>query len=242
MENQNALALASNREMTPQVWTMIKEMAPVMHQARLFGVSSMEQAAAIMLKGHELGLGLTASFEFIQVIQGKPGLIPRGALALLHSSPLIEKIEVHKLEKNGAFHGYECTMKRVNGFEHTARWTMDDARRANLVKPDSGWANYPENMCLWRAVGFAADVVAPDVTAGMTGLMKMPEQYGVALSEGGDVIDAVSKPTPTPSPAFSLDDLLGMFTCEQIMAANDGKIPGTDEEVQAVANKLAGGA
>ena len=45
-------------------------------------------------------------------------------------------------------------------------------------------------MCLWRTVGFAADVVFPDVTAGMTTLMKAPEMYGVALTEGGDVIDA----------------------------------------------------
>jgi hypothetical protein len=47
-----------------------------MHQARLFGVNNAEQAMAIMLKGYELGLGLTASFEFVQVVQGRPALSP----------------------------------------------------------------------------------------------------------------------------------------------------------------------
>jgi hypothetical protein len=69
------------RELTPQVWQMISQMAPVMWKSRLFGVVSQEAAAAIMLKGYELGLSVTASFEFIHVIQGKPGLSPRGALA-----------------------------------------------------------------------------------------------------------------------------------------------------------------
>jgi hypothetical protein len=243
---ETRLALTSNRELTPQIWTMIKEMAPVMHQARLFGVTSSEQAAAIMLKGYELGLGITASFEFIQVIQGKPGLIPRGALALLHTSPEMEKIEIRRLMNGNTFIGFECYMKRRGGFEHTSRWTMDDAKRAGLIKPDSGWVNYPENMCMWRAIGFTADVVAPDITAGMTALMKMPEQYGVALSEGGDVIDVTSAPAPAhvapTAPAITLDDLCNMFGAEAVLVANEGKIPGSDAEVQALAVKLAGGA
>lgn len=248
MEEQKSLALTGNRELTPATWTMIKEMAPVIHQSRMFGVSSIEQAAATMLKGHDLGLPLTTSFDFIKVILGKPELIPRGALAILHNSPMIKEIKITRLAPGGKFEGYECTMTRNNGFSYTAKWTMEDARRANLVKPDSGWANYPENMCLWRAVGFAADVVAPDVTAGMTGLMKMPEQYGVALSEGGDVIEGsyASATTPQQAPAaptaphFTLEELCDTFGAEAVLAANQGIIPGTDDEVQAVAMKLAG--
>src|SRR3990167_3398040 len=77
---------AATRELTPAIWHMIEIMSPVMHKAHLFGVTSPEQAAAIMLKGYELGLSVTASFEFVQVIQGKPSLSPRGAMAILLSS------------------------------------------------------------------------------------------------------------------------------------------------------------
>ncbi len=245
MENNTSLALASNREITPQVWQMISQMAPVMHRSRLFGVSSEEQAAAIMLKGYELGLSITASFELIHVVQGKPGLSPRGALALLHNSPEIEAIKITRLAPGGTFLGYECTMKRRNGFEYTARWTMDDAKRAGLIKPDSGWTTYPENMCMWRAVGFCSDMVAPDITAGMTGMMKAPEMYGVAIDDQGEVIEATAQPDPIPTqaaPAITLDDLCNMFGAEAVLVANEGKIPATDADVQAVANKLAGGA
>lgn len=243
-----ALALTGARELTPSMWQMINEMAPVMHRSRLFGVTSPEAAAAIMLKGFEMGLSITASFEFVQVIEGKPTLSPRGALALLHNSPEIERIEVKRIEQGGAFVGYQCHMRRRNGFEFTSHFGLDDARRAGLIKPKSAWEAYPENMCLWRAIGFCADMVAPDITAGMTALMKMPEQFNVGLSEAGDVIDVSPVTTvvpvaePAPAPVITLDGLLESWTAEQILVANEGRIPGTDAELVAVATKLAGAA
>jgi hypothetical protein len=156
-------------------------------------------------------------------------------MALLLSSPLVSNIVIVRIEDKGKFIGYECTMTRANnGFKHTARFTMDDATRAGLNKPDSGWSKYPENMCLWRAVGFAADVVAPDVTAGMTTLMKAPEMYGVVLTEQGDVIDAPSVTVPSVDP---LQALIEEFGAEAIMKANDGQIP-TNGQVEEVRKKL----
>lgn len=225
---------AATRELTPGIWAMIEKMSPVMHQAHLFGVTSPAQAAAIMLKGYELGLSMTASFELVQVIQGKPALSPRGAMAILLSSPLVEEIKIERLDEKGTFTGYRCHMTRKNGFSFVGRFTMEDAKRAGLVKPDSGWMKYPENMCLWRAVGFAADVVFPDVTAGMTTLMKAPEMYGVALTEGGDIVDVQAHDVPSVDP---LQQLVTQYGADAIMAANDGKIP-TNGEVERVRAKL----
>ena len=229
---------AATRELTPGIWSMIEKMAPVMYRARLFKVTSVEQAAAIMLKGFELGLSITTSFEFIHVIDGKPGLSPRGALALLHNSPLIKEIKITRLEENGKFIGYECFMSRAdNGFSHTSRFTLDMAKKAGLVKADSAWAKYEENMCLYRSVGFTADVVGPDVTAGLTTLMKAPEMYGVALTEGGDVVDAVAVNVPSVDP---LQELLTQYGAEAIMAANNGQIP-SNGQVEEVRKKLENG-
>lgn len=229
-----AIQTAATRELTPAIWRMIGEMAPVMYKAHLFGVTSESQAAAIMLKGFELGLSTTASFEFIQVIQGKPALSPRGAMALLLSNPLVKGITIERIDNKGVFIGYECRMERVNGFMFVGRFTMEDAMRAGLVKPDSGWAKYPENMCLWRAVGFAADVVFPDVSAGMTTLMKAPEMYGVALTEGGDVIQVEAQPvTVNVDP---LQALIDDFGAERIMA--ECGMPTTPEEIKAARVKL----
>ena len=233
----NKAIVPVQRDLTPSIWEMIWNMAPIMHRSRLFGVSSPEAAAAIMLKGYELGLSITASFEFVQIVQGKPSLAPRGALALLHNSPEIATLTITRLiDEKDVFVGYSCHMARRNGFQHTATYTLENARRAGLVKPDSGWANYPENMCLWRAVGFCADVVAPDITAGMTTLMKMPEALGVALSMEGDVIDAPPPPHTEPP---TLQDLITQYGAETVLAANDGQLPGTAAELMDIAARLA---
>lgn len=230
-----ALAIHEPRALTPSTWQMIQAVAPAMHAARMFGVSSPDAAAAIMLKGYELGFSLTAAFDFIHIIQGKPELNPRGALALLHSSPLIERVEIIRIEEKGKYLGHACTITRKDGFTHTSRVTLDDAKRAGLIKPGSAWESWPENMCMWRAVGFAADVAAPDVTMGSTNLMKAPERFGVGLDQAGDVIvdppaNGHNKPT--------LADLTERYGAEAVMQANGGNIPGTDEEVAAVAQKL----
>jgi hypothetical protein len=241
-ETNNTLALVPQRELTPSIWKMIMEMAPVMYKSRLFGVTSQEAANAIMLKGFEMGLGLTASFEFIQVVQGKPALSPRGALALLHNSPLLTEINIKRLEDKGKFVGFECTMKRKTGFSYTARFTMDDAQRAEVVKPGSGWQHYPENMCLWRAVGFCADVVAPDVVGGLTAVLKMSESLDVTLTTGGDFVDVQPSSVPAAPviPVITLDELLQKYDPDMILVANDGRMPMSDGEVAAVAVALGG--
>lgn len=249
----NELTVVGPRKLTPQIWSMIEQIAPVIYESRMFGVGSISAAASIMLKGYELGLGFTASFEFIQVIQGKPGLSPRGALAILQASPEIVKLDIRRVEHDGKFVGYECTMERKNGFAYTGRFTMVDAQKAGLIKPNSVWISYPENMCMWRAIGFAADVVAPDITAGMTGVMKMPEQLGVALDQEGNVIDAAFSLTPAARnapgavveapgviPEFTLEQIVDMFGAEAVMTANGGTIPMDQAQIDAAALKLAG--
>lgn len=232
MKNQQ---LAIRQEITPGIWQMVQQMAPVMYNSRLFGVASADAAAAILLKGMELGFSPAASFEFIHLIQGKPGLSPRGALAILHGSPLIEKITIREiLDPTGAYVGHQCTIKRTNGFEYTASFTLQDAQRAGLIKAGGGWEMYPRNMAMWRAVGFAADVAAPDLISGASMLMKAPEQFGVSVTETGDVIEG----QVTPAAPTLLDRMVTDLGPEKILEANGGNLPTTDEEVKTLAAKL----
>jgi hypothetical protein len=239
-------ALTIRNELTPAQWEMINEIAPVMHASRLFGVSSSAAAAAIMLKGRDLGLSFTGSFDLIHVIDGKPGLSPRGALAILHGSPEIARIGIERLTNaKGDYEGHECTVERRNGFTYTARYTLKDAERAGLNKSGSGWAKYPENMCLWRAVGFAADVAAPDIIGGM----KTADQYGAAITAEGDVITGqwsdtedgfgvthtdANGPDETAAAALAAQALVEEYSAEAVLAANGGAIPATMEEIDAV--------
>jgi hypothetical protein len=170
------------RAVDGSIWTMIQSLAPTIHESRLFKVASPQQAAAIMLKGHELGLSLAASFEFIHNINGQIGVSPRGALALIHQSPLVDVIEIND-------EADRCTVtmqRRDTGFRYTSSFSLEDAGRAGLLKDDSGWAKYPANMLRWRAIGYCADVVAPDVLAGM----KRADELGAAIDREGNVVSS----------------------------------------------------
>ena len=245
-------ALTVRPQLTPNVWQMIERVAPAMHIARLFKTGSPEQAMAIMLKGYELGLGLTASFEFVQVVEGRPALSPRGMLALIQTHPECAGIKIEDIkDAEGKPQACRVTMKRKNGFEYTIEWSMADAERAGVVKPGGGWSTYPANMLRWRAIGFCADVVFGDVIGGL----KRADELGADLTPDGDVIEGswsdlppapvqhVQQGAVTPSIAAAptLAELTDRYGPAAIMGANDGKIPGSDDELRAVAEKLAAG-
>ena len=183
---------------TPQVWEIIKNVAPVATASRMFGVTE-QQAAVVMLKGHELGLGLASAFEFIHVIDSKPSISPKGALALIHQSGELTHLEIHDLtDKDGVPTRCKVTMKRKNGFEYTTEYSMADAQRAGVVKDKSGWEKYPANMLRWRAVGYCADVVFPDVVGGLY----RPEELGAEVDAEGEPVSTweVVKESPPQTP------------------------------------------
>ena len=115
-DEKELTVLTARPQLTPSVWQMIERVAPAMHMARLFKTSSPEQAMAIMLKGYELGLGLTASFEFVQVVEGRPALSPRGMLALIQAHPECAGIKIEDI-KDGQGKPQACP-----GDDETPEW------------------------------------------------------------------------------------------------------------------------
>lgn len=193
-----------------------------------------------MVKGHELGLSLSASFEFISVIQGKPVLSPRGALALVLQSELLENLKIEDLtDATGTPTSCKVTMRRRGGFEYTTQFSMADAKRAGLVKSGSAWETFPANMLRWRAVGYCIDVAFPDVIGGM----KRADEFGANLDSDGNVIEGQWKPAPAPAPVqvppqITLQMLVDGYGAEAVMAANGGQIPVTPDEIATTAATL----
>lgn len=237
---ENALAL--RHELTPEVWRMITDIAPAMANSRLFGVTQ-EQAIPILLKGYELGLSFTASFEFIHLIDGKPGLSPRGCLALIQQSPNFGSVEIKDIsDANGQPYACRVTMTRKNGQSYTVEFNMDDAKRADLIKPKSGWEKYPANMLRWRAIGYAADVVFPDVIGGM----KRTDELGAKIDPAGNTDLSFEAPewheiqeiAPTiPDYGINLPKLLEIASNADILEANNGAFP-LPNQVNEVVHKL----
>jgi hypothetical protein len=158
--------LARPNTLDMQAFGLIQLLAPSFHACRWYGLTSPEQAIVVMTKAVELGIPLTAAFDFFDVIEGRPTLKPVGALALIHRSALVEVVAIDS-------HPDRCTVtmrRRDTGFKHTATFTLQDAQTAGLIKTDkdgSAWKRYAQDMLRNRAIGRCARIVAPDVLAGL---------------------------------------------------------------------------
>jgi len=225
----------------PPTWQLISSVGEAAYLARRYGFASAYEAALVIGRGYELGFGLFTGLDFIHNVQGRPTLSPQGHLALLHNSGLFNEpgcLEVEDIQKDGQPWACRVKMRRADSsFEYEIMHTLEDAKRAGVFKPDSGWQKYPANMLRWRAIGFCADVVAPDIGGGM----KRSSELSVEVDEDGNIIEGewiTTAPITAEELKYTLGALLEKFTPDQILDANGGKLPATDEEVGAVAKKL----
>ena len=114
---------------------------------------------------------------------------------------------------------------------------MDQARAIGLATKDN-WKNYPEDVCYWRTIDRVLHVAFADVCMGLYAA----DELGMDITPDGEVVESQWAPVePEPVLAFStIDALLTQWTAEQIVVANEGKIPSTVDECQQVTEILNG--
>lgn len=125
---------------------------------------------AAILYGRELGMGPMAALRAVNVIKGKPTLAPEAMRARVfaagHSiiAETYTDTEVTLVGKRGD-----------NGDVAEVTWTLDDAKRAGLVKAGGAWTSYPRAMLLARATSELCRLLFPDAIAGAS---YTPEELG----------------------------------------------------------------
>jgi len=116
-------------------------------------------------------------------------------LAMIHQSGELASLEIKDLtDSKGNPTRCKVTMKRKNGFQYTVEFSMGDAQRAGIIRDKSCWEKYPANMLRWRAIGYCADVVFPDVIGGMY----RPEELGADVDADGEPIKQWNVVNPGP--------------------------------------------
>lgn len=154
-------------------------------------VKTPAQAVAIMLTGRELGIPTMHALRSIHIIQGRPCLAAELQLALFHRKAGMSLVLKSTNES--------CVMKfrHPNGMEHEETFTIEDARRADLLGKD-GWKKYPRAMLRARTISAGLRIAAPEIVAGIYD----PEELGADYDEhGGVVMPALVAPAPEPPKA-----------------------------------------
>ena len=178
----NEIVQAGQRTMS---FSELKESAEVMAKSGLFPQwNTSDKMLSLMLLCESEGSNPLAATQRFDCIQGRIAKKPQAMLAdfIMHGG----KVEWTRSD-NEAVEGIFTTPQDI---EHIETWTIEDARRAGLVRPGSGWAKFPKAMLRARCISFALRAVFPVAT----GLMYTPEE----LSDGGiEQIPAPDEKAPT---------------------------------------------
>lgn len=163
------------------------------------------QAIAVIAAGQELGLGPTASLQYISIVNGKMCAEAKVWLALFHRSGGKTKILKHDKES--------CRIEFSKpGYEpYISEYTHAMAVTEGLVGKGGAWAKMEETMLQWRAVSNGIRAYDPGVVMGIALTKEEVEDYpeGIAVEapKGEEPTKKapgrpkVAKPTPEPEKA-----------------------------------------
>jgi hypothetical protein len=117
--------------------------------------------------GAELGLAPLQALQNIAVINGKPSVYGDAAMALVQNNPVCEDIEEFMEDEGTPNPSAVCVAKRKGRKPVTAKFSVEDAKRAGLWGKQGPWTQYPKRMLQMRARGFALRDAFPDVLKGL---------------------------------------------------------------------------
>ncbi len=122
---------------------------------------------AVALTGRELGLGFMEATRLIQIIKGRPAL----AAELKVRKAIEAGHEIRVLEESAEEVTATCATHNAS-----ASFSMADAKKAGLLKPDSGWEKYASDMMWARAATRLIRRHCPEVTgAGLRSIEELSD-------------------------------------------------------------------
>lgn len=137
----------------------IKSLSQAFQESGLFpDIQSEAQAIVKVIAGQELGLPPFYSMQNFYIIKGHLSMAAETmGLLLKRTGKYNYRVKEHTDER--------CSIQFYeNGKEaYLSTFTMADAKRAGLVKPDSGWVKYPKAMLFSRTMSSGSKIVAPEL-------------------------------------------------------------------------------
>lgn len=138
-------------------------------------ITNPAQAMVVMAAGEELGLTPLAAVQGITIIEEKIGYTANLVATLIKEDPVHD---YRVWDKTNERCKLEFGPAPAPGRDESGEWlpwpgaygfsefSVEDAQRAELVKPRSNWVKYPRAMCFNRALTEGMRAFCPDVTAG----------------------------------------------------------------------------
>lgn len=157
------------------------------------------QAVVKILAGREVGIEPITAMTGIHIVKGKITLGANLMAAAVKKHPSYNYKVISHTAK-------ECIIEFFEKGESVGKseYTMEDARKAGILKAGSGWEKYPRNMLFARAMSNGVKWYCPDVFGHSP--VYVPEEMGVEVDEEGAPIDVTPQKTPKPFPQDEVKD------------------------------------
>lgn len=219
----NELMIQEKQQLTPANWQMINSIVTAT------ATNKLEQAkiAQKMLFAFENGLPLNLAFNGgLYNVSGRVEVEGNVIRAQIRKHPHYDYQIIELTEKG-------CTLAITYDGNEIGRATFgeEDAKRAGLLKGKDNWEKYPADMYLNRSTSRAYKRFCPDIF--------FTPVYVRGEIEGTDFVDDfVEGEVTITSPQTTLNDLVTRFAPDAILNANNGRMPSTQAEIDAVKVKL----
>lgn len=171
-----------------------------------------QDVALVVMSGTERGFTTMQALQNMHVIYGRVSMSADIIRALCQRHAECEAFEIVKASPE------EATLHvKKKGWKDKAevKFSVEDARRAGLIRDGSNWKTWPEDMCVARVTTRAARRYFPDV---MAGIFEESEAAEVAAQEGRPAAG-----TPSPRAQEAAQRLKA--------AADEAQAPAEEEEV-----------
>lgn len=145
--------------------------------------------------GREFKLPPMSALQNIAVINGKPTLGTDLMVSLAMKHPEWAGYEILKSDETEAsvvVYRYSEKLERI--MKYTSSFTVKDAEKAGLLRPNSPWEKWRKRMLKHRAMAFAIRDAFPDVLSGTYAYEEMDPDFGadeeMRKAEEDDLIHA----------------------------------------------------
>ncbi len=152
------------RALDPRSMTEAITLSNHAFQARLFnGFGSPQAVLMVLLAGREFGMPAMTALRAFHIVEGRPTLAADAIRALiLRSGKLAYFRCTERTAERATF-----VAKRGDDPEISLTYTIEEARTAGLVRPNSAWTKSSADMLVARASSKLARLIAPDLVHGL---------------------------------------------------------------------------
>lgn len=182
-ENDKQLQVAEVKEVSQlTVWSETQSLGEVFYKSGMFpDVKSQAQAIVKILAGRELGLPPMISMSKIYMVQGKVTIGSELMAGLVKKSKEYD-YKIVKLDN------VICHLEFYKGtvMLGVSVFTIDDAKKAGVVKTGSAWEKFPRNLLFARAMSNGCRFFCPQLIAGAY----VPEELGIEVNSNEEPLKA----------------------------------------------------